>query len=279
MGKCSFSAVLGGYLFMELNEVFFNELCLKDKILNYENWKELIQTKNVLKNVGFSVCRLSNSEHTALMNSISALNNPTIKNIFFQFFHTPFETKELDESEEKSSDFLSKEVLYNNVSAYGFSLASYYNTFALSFLTDEKWNLSKIQAECNSESVEIHHISKQEHIKENSEWLETRGEIELITTDLEPSSKNPKFRDDHGKDELETFWKKIRTSEYIVSCINSLPFSSYNRDFIRDVYPDGRIEITLPWTDKGLGLVIQSTGRNRRETEKIAKILEEEYSR
>ena len=62
---------------MELNEVFFNELCLKDKILNYENWKELIQTKNALKNVGFSVCRLSNSEHTVLMNSISALNNPT----------------------------------------------------------------------------------------------------------------------------------------------------------------------------------------------------------
>ena len=56
-------------------------------------------------------------------------------------------------------------------------------------------------------------------------------------------------------------------------------FSSHNRNFIRNYYYDGKIEITLPWTDKGLGLVIQSTGRNRRETEKIANLLEEKYSK
>ena len=31
-------------------------------------------------------------------------------------------------------------------------------------------------------------------------------------------------------------------------------------------------------TDKGLGLVLQSTGRNMQETQEIAKILEEQYS-
>ena len=265
---------------MECNEVFFNELCLKNKTLSFDIWKTLIHAKSALGNVGFTVCRLSNADYAQLMDSVKALNNPSIKNIFFQFFHTPFETKELDESDDKASDFLSKEVFYNSNSAYGFSLASYYDTFALSFATSDEWKESKIEVVSHTgELLEIHHISNQNHINENSDWLETRSEVELITTDADPLTKLPKFRDDHGKDELETFWKKIRNSKYVVSCINSLKFSSHNRNFIRNVYSDGRIEITLPWTDKGLGLVIQSTGRNRRETERIAKLLEEKYSR
>lgn len=264
---------------MEFNEVFLNELCLKNKSLSFDTWKTMIQAKAALGNVGFKVCRLSNADFLILKNSITALNNPTLKNIFFQFFHTPFETKEIGESDDKASDFLSKEVFYNSNSAYGFSLASYYDTFALSFATSKEWEKGRIQVISHTgDPLDIHHISNQNHINENSDWLETRGEIELITTDAEPSTKSPKFRDDHGKNELDAFWKKIRKSEYVVSCINSLKFSSYNRNFIRNFYSDGRIEITLPWTDKGLGLVIQSTGRNRRETEKIANILEEQYS-
>lgn len=33
----------------------------------------------------------------------------------------------------------------------------------------------------------------------------------------------------------------------------------------------------MPWTDKGLGLVVQTTGRTRGETEKIADLLQEKY--
>lgn len=265
---------------MEFNEVFLNELCLKNKSLSFDTWKIMVQAKAALGKVGFKICRLSNDDYALLKNSVLALNNPSIKNIFFQFFHTPFETNEIEESDDKAADFLSKEVFYNSNSAYGFSLASYYDTFALSFATSEEWKNGRIQVVNHSgENLEIHHVSNQNHINENSDWLVTRVEIELITTNADPLSKSPKFRDDHGKNELEAFWKKIRNSEYVVSCINSLPFSSHNRNFIRDFYSDGRIEITLPWTDKGLGLVIQSTGRNRRETEKIANVLEEKYSR
>lgn len=264
---------------MEFNEVFFNELCLKDKTLSFDIWKNMVQTKASLGKVGFTVCRLSNTDFSLLMDSVNAINNPSLKNIFFQFFHTPFETKEIEESEDKTTDFLSKEVFYDSKSAYGFSLASYYDTFALSFATSEEWEKSRIQVERQSDLLEIHHVSNQNHIYENMDWLESRGEIELIKTNAVPSSKIPKFRDDHGKDELNAFWKKIRNSEYVVSCINSLPFSLHNRNFIRNIYSDGRIEITLPWSDMGFGLVIQSTGRNRRETEKIAKILDEKYSR
>ncbi|MFV0501437.1 MAG: hypothetical protein ACK5MH_07620 [Bacteroidales bacterium] len=59
--------------------------------------------------------------------------------------------------------------------------------------------------------------------------------------------------------------------------INSLPFNSACKNFIRKTYPDGKIEIVLTKTDKGLGIIIQTTGRNIRETNRIAEILEEEY--
>ena len=37
------------------------------------------------------------------------------------------------------------------------------------------------------------------------------------------------------------------------------------------------IEIVLPWTDKGYGIVVKTTGRTIRETQKIAQIIEEEF--
>ena len=59
--------------------------------------------------------------------------------------------------------------------------------------------------------------------------------------------------------------------------INSLPYNAKQRRFIRKIREDGLIEIVLPWTDEGLGIVVKTTGRTLRETETIAEILEEEY--
>ena len=54
---------------MECNEVFFNELCLKNKTLSFDIWKTLIHAKSALGNVGFTVCRLSNADYAQLMDS------------------------------------------------------------------------------------------------------------------------------------------------------------------------------------------------------------------
>jgi len=56
-----------------------------------------------------------------------------------------------------------------------------------------------------------------------------------------------------------------------------LPFNSYERKFIRKIREDGLIEIVLPWTDKGYGIVVKTTGRTIKETEMIGKIIMEEY--
>ena len=55
-----------------------------------------------------------------------------------------------------------------------------------------------------------------------------------------------------------------------------LPYNPYERKFIKRVRENGLIEIVLPWTDKGYGMVVKTTGRNLRETKRIAEIIEEE---
>ncbi|MCP4350189.1 MAG: hypothetical protein GY795_32330 [Desulfobacterales bacterium] len=66
-------------------------------------------------------------------------------------------------------------------------------------------------------------------------------------------------------------------SPYVISVINSIPFNSAEKQFIRKVHTTGNIEIVLTGTDKGFGMVIKTTGRNLRETELIAQIIEDKY--
>lgn len=110
-------------------------------------------------------------------------------------------------------------------------------------------------------------------------WEEWKNQqpIDLQKTPLKPDQKKISIRDDHGKDKLTDFAKKLINSEYVIEVINSLPFNPKETSFIRNILDDGKIEIVLHKTDQGLGLVVKTTGRNKRETEEIAKILEKNY--
>ncbi len=59
-------------------------------------------------------------------------------------------------------------------------------------------------------------------------------------------------------------------------CIYRIKRPNRATNFIRRIYPNGLIEVVLFWTDAGLEMVIQTTGRNLRETEEIARLLEDE---
>ena len=105
------------------------------------------------------------------------------------------------------------------------------------------------------------------------------GEVTLIETTINSEDKPIALRDDHGKDKLLAFSKKVRTSIYVLSIINSLPFNPKAINLIKEIYPDGKIELVLYWEDKGIGIIIQTTGRNYRETEAIAKELKREFDK
>ncbi|MEB3887254.1 putative CRISPR-associated protein [Lyngbya sp. CCY1209] len=96
--------------------------------------------------------------------------------------------------------------------------------------------------------------------------------------DTVPDRKPISLRDDHGKDILEDFSKKIRRSPYVLKIVNSLPFNPNQTNPIRRTTADGIVEFVLTWTDAGYGLCIQTTGRNLAETNSIAIHLNQEFA-
>ncbi len=165
----------------------------------------------------------------------------------------------------------------------GLAVAFLYNTLAVSLQTDAFWNQTKISLsekhEDNEQTVQVRHANNPDHILEHQEWVELCRPVELLDSHLAETDKKISLREDHGKDMLQTFSKRLIRSPYVEKVINSLPFNPHQRNFIKDISLDGKIEIVLVQTDRGLGCIIQTTGRNLQETKRIAEILEEEYGK
>ena len=149
------------------------------------------------------------------------------------------------------------------------------------------WETKKIEfqkiinEDLDTEQVSVNNISKEEHFNDADikTFIEYLGDVNLSETDVNPQDKPIALRDDHGKDKLLAFSKKVRTSKYVHSVINSLPFNPKAINLIKEIYPDGKIEMVLYWEDKGIGIIIQTTGKNHRQTEAIANILKKEFDK
>lgn len=106
---------------------------------------------------------------------------------------------------------------------------------------------------------------------------ETKSLNLIPKVETEPDKKTICLRDDHGNDTLREFSQKIRRSPYVVEIVNSLPFNSRRTDPILRVTDNGLVDFVLTWTDKGLGICVRTTGRNKVETNTIALHLKRKY--
>ena len=163
----------------------------------------------------------------------------------------------------------------------GLAAAFLYNTLAVSLASNMFWVQTKInlleRTDSNEQTVQVRHFSGSDYIHNHKGWIESCQPVELVESKLAEVEKGVSFRDDHGKDILQIFSRKLLHSPYVEKVINSLPFNPHDRNFIKNIFPDGKIEIVLIWTDRGLGCVLQTTGRNLQETKKIADILEDAF--
>jgi len=162
----------------------------------------------------------------------------------------------------------------------GLAAAFLYKTLSISFKTDDIWDNEFIELIENKEKiVSVNHISRPEHLKAHHQWIQSKKPVELLESDILPAKKIINIRDDHGKDILTEFAKKLVKSPYVIKIINSLPFNPQEKNFIKKVHSDGKAEFVLNRTDKGYGLVVQTTGRDLRETEAIAKIINKKITK
>lgn len=169
------------------------------------------------------------------------------------------------------------------VNPFGLASAYLLSTAAIGFCSEAFWENYQFNLiiEGDIESTEtVFCVSLPNHFDNQNfiDFIENKKPLILVETPLNPDEKKIELRDDHGKDKLEKFAKQLRYSPFVIAVINSLPFNPHSSKFIHKTHSNGIIELVLTKTDKGLGLVVKTTGTNFRETQEIAKILDKKYN-
>lgn len=256
-------------------EIYGNELSITEEVFEkYENIKNLADVYKGLAEYGISSCRVSNEALNQIYGYLSS--NPEKRNILsfvYSFLHSPFDTDEVVEY--CAEEYVSHSWMFNNMECIGLAYAYIMDSMTISIGADG-WE-PIIQISKDAELIGVRNATNKEQLSNHFVWLESLKKIELVETAVLPSVKVIKLRDDHGKDLLLDFSKRICNCPYVIGIINSLPFNPRERNFIHKVRTDGVVECVLCWTDRGYGLAVQTTGRNLRETEKIADILMNKY--
>jgi hypothetical protein len=279
-------------------ELILNELSLHHKAINTGDARHLM--KNLLETIkdanpfNFNKIRLNVNWlllHLAENYTISDwLNDPKVrpdfKTLFLGWKRTPF----IEEGNENIENRFIENYYYLDMplmpdlhmqEVEGLAVAFLYNTLSISFASNDVWKKTRIhlieKREGLDNNVFVKHISCPGHIDSHRQWVEANRPVQLFETDIPPKEKKINLRDDHGKDVLKKFADKLVKSPYITKVINSLPFNPRIRHFIKDIFPDGKIEIVLTHSDEGFGLVVQTTGRNLQETKEIANLIEKEF--
>lgn len=70
---------------------------------------------------------------------------------------------------------------------------------------------------------------------------------------------------------------RLVKSPYVCEILNTLPFNPKQQDPILECRDDGILHLVLTYTAEGLGLAVQTTGRNATETQKIGRRLVKKF--
>lgn len=256
-------------------DLFFNELSIEGKeSISRSALSMLVEAYRALLKYNITTCRIDPVDNIKLFQMIHNMpDSLNITNFYFSFFRPPYESETV---EKEQDEYYNYNWSYRGKNCIGLALASILDSAGLSILETE-WNIAFIHLMKNDSIDAVRNICTKEHVDIHIPQIQLKEKPELIESELLFEDKKISLRDDHGKDILLDFSKRLVRCPYVIGVINSLPFNPYERRFIKRVYSDGLIEIVLPWTDEGYGVVVKTTGRNIRETEKIGEIINEKY--
>ena len=256
-------------------DLFFNELSIEGKeSISKDSVLAFVKVYRVLLKYKITTCRIASEDNHKLHQMIQSMPDfLNIRNFYFSFFRSPYDSEKV---EQEQNEYFEYEWLYNGKSCIGLPLAVIMNSAALS-IGESGWSDAFVYITKDSDVETARNISLEQHVDMHIPQIQASEEPELVECDLRIEDKKISLRDDHGIDILMDFSKRLIRCPYVVGVINSLPFNSHERRFIRKIREEGIIEIVLPWTDKGYGIVVKTTGRTIKETEKIGKIVTEKY--
>jgi len=274
-------------------DLFFNEISAlypaNSKFDAQQRMTTFLELCKKAKQEGFNSCKVVNNfEETVLAATYTIHNwlgdteiNKDQKDFYFSFRNSPYEKGV--ENQFDTFYYLDEpaEPNYNGYVVEGLMWAKICNSLAISFPVNDVWKKHLINIELDQEPERkkdnVEHISSLLHFDSHKGFIESLKEPVLIPSGIKPSEKHIHLSDDHGKDKLTKLAKKLVNCEYVIEIPQSLPNDNFGRSFIRDIHPNGRIDVTLIDEDAGYSMMVQTTGSNLRETQEIAKILKELY--
>lgn len=214
--------------------------------------------------------------------------NSMLNQMFYSTFHSPYVDSDIDGSPEENRYQKSEFVICKDgkeIKCHDLGCAVLKKTITVGFPSEPFWQQLKYQISERADTQEYIHdvlcITMNQHISDIHfvDWVNATLFSEPKKVDIEPEKKKISLRDDHGYDILMKFAQKVRRSPYVLEIVNSLPFCSSQKTFIdnNQKFEDGLIEIRLHWSDKGFGMVVKTTGKNKYQTKKIAEILTNDF--
>lgn len=255
-------------------ESYFNELSMADKggfsTQGMRAWLRDIYPP--LRRYGMVRCWIQGPDNASIQHFVGNANDRTLSGFLYSFFREPFEGND----EVLGDEFLRHEWKVDGLPCQGLAFASLADTLSLSY-PSERWDRASVVILKDEVPVQIRHFSSSVQLAAHEEWILSKRPVVLVPCPLGSGRKTIRLRDDHGKDVLEAFARKLVACPYVEAIVNSLPYNPHARKFINSCSPGGLVEIVLPWTDEGLGLVVKTTGKTERETKAIADILRERY--
>lgn len=281
---------------LAFNELSFqplveNEYVLTDRFLNmtkiFKKANDSFGFSHIVFPANIGVLKVTSQK--TLYEWVNQISNKNEKNIILSLIKKPFTNDILNEQSDRVYEyyFENQELGIEQTYCNGLSTAHITEIPSISLGGEAFWEQIQIyffKENTNGdiiENVKVLNISIEDSLNNSlfSLFAENIVQFSLVESSLLPTQKSISFRQDHGTDILTTFANRLISSPYVISVINSLQFNPKTVRFIRNVFNDGKIEIVLHWEDAGFGMVIQTTGRNYRETKAIAKILQNEYDR
>ena len=172
--------------------------------------------------------------------------------------------------------------------AYGLSAVCLYNSIGQNLCSCDFWEQSKeyVIYDVDDSGKEKEHkvlsFSNPEDYKtlEYKQWQAKTQPCNFCDCGLEKTKKQCKLSSDHhGNNVLKKFAKEsLFILPYIESVVTSLAYTPDSKTFVKKLHYDtGRIEIVLTWTEKGYGMVVQTTARNDIELIQIGNELEKRF--
>ena len=207
------------------------------------------------------------------------------KDILFGMIVVPFIR---DEDEHIEEQYIKANYYYedaqNNITkteCIGLASAYLYDTLSISYSNNNYWCKNLLSISIKENAVEtkanvVNVFSKDcFSTAEVSNKIEQISTLELIECTIEPANKNFHLTGHHGQKEMQELWDKIKHSKYVVE---GMTIQWGGNTFYKNPMSNGKLDIVHMKSDRRYVLQIQTTGRNKRETIEIGKILEDKYS-